>query len=202
MTPGHASALACVVAALLALAGCRRGDEGTPGPVAGPSTGYATTQAGSAGPGPGPGPPPSGADDRDFIFAAATDGLFELQVSQLATARAATPEVRNLATMMVNDHTNANAELAQLASVRGIALPTQLPQELQAQLRKLAQASGTGFDREYVRQVGIVAHEKNIRRFEQAGREGGDPQLKAWIDRTLPMLRQHLSEAQKLDRKA
>jgi putative membrane protein len=143
---------------------------------------------------------PSQVDEADkrFIVAAALDGLFELQVSQLAAARAATSEVKALAMLLVNDHTNANAELAQLATVRGIPLPTQLPQNLQAQLRRLGQANGPRFDRDYLRRVGIGEHEKAIRTFEQAARETDDAQLKAWIEKNLPVLRQHLSEAEKL----
>ena len=115
MTAGCASALACVAAALLALAGCRRADVDAP--VAGPSIGYATAQAASAAPGPDE-RASSGGGERDCIVAAAPAGSFARPASPLAAARAATPEVRSLATMMVGDHTNANGELAQLAAVR------------------------------------------------------------------------------------
>jgi len=197
MTAGHAWALAGVAAALWGVAGCGRDDRGVSEPASGPSVGHATARASAVEP--GAASPPSAREDRDFIFAAATDGLFELQAAQLAVARATAPDVKALAARVVNDRTNASSDLAQLAAVRGIALPTRLPRDLEARLRRLSQASGATFDREYLRQVGIAADENSIRRLEDAGDAGRDPQLKAWIDRILPMLRQHLSEARKLD---
>ena len=38
----------------------------------------------------------------------------------------------------------------------------------------------------------------DIRKFEKASKDVKDPQLKAWIDKTLPHLREHLAKAQAL----
>lgn len=140
--------------------------------------------------------------DKKFIANAGLSGLFEIQASQLAVARAAASEVKSYATMLVNDHTAASGELAQIATARGVPLPVQLPQDLQARQRKLSQQSSTAFDRDYVSEVGIKAHEKDVRDFEAASRDTKDPQLKAWIDKTLPSLQQHLAAARTLVERA
>ena len=139
--------------------------------------------------------------DSKFLVKAALEGMFEVQASQLAASRAAASEIKSFATMLVNDHTNSNNELNQIAGVRGVTVPNQLPQDLQAQLRKLSQGSSTAFDRDYLQQVGVKAHEKDIAEFEDASKSVDDEQLKAWIEKTLPTLRQHLAEAQKLSKR-
>ena len=54
------------------------------------------------------------------------------------------------------------------------------------------------FDRDFVRNVGIKAHEKDIKTFQKASKDVKDADLKAFIDKTLPVLQQHLAAAEKL----
>lgn len=136
--------------------------------------------------------------DRRFMEQAAQDGLFEVEISRLAVSRAADPAVKGFAGMLVEHHSAANTELAQLAGARGVTLPTGLPRGLRKQIDKLGKLSGAEFDKAYVSGVGIRAHRKDIQLFEKAGRSAKDAQLKAWIDKTLPTLREHLAQAQKL----
>ena len=63
---------------------------------------------------------------------------------------------------------------------------------------KLAQRKGKDFDERFVHEVGIKDHEKDIKMFEKGSGSVKDAQLKAWIDKTLPHLREHLAMAQKL----
>ena len=62
----------------------------------------------------------------------------------------------------------------------------------------LGKKNGEEFDRAYVREVGIKAHEKDIKMFEHARKDVKDAELKAWVDKTLPALREHLAAAEKL----
>lgn len=136
--------------------------------------------------------------DRSFMEKAAQGGLFEVEVSRLAVSRAADPAVKGFAGMLVEHHSAANTELAQLAGARGVTLPTGLPRGLRKEIDKLGKLSGAEFDKAYVSAVGIKDHRKDIQLFEKAGRSVKDAQLKAWIDKTLPTLREHLAQAQKL----
>ena len=124
--------------------------------------------------------------------------MFEVQASQLAEQKASDSGVKSLAAMLVKDHTSANNELMQLASSKGVTLPTQLPRDKQREMDNLSKLSGAAFDREYMRRVGIAAHQSDIKLFEAASRNTKDPELKAWVDKTLPTLRDHLAQAQKM----
>lgn len=136
--------------------------------------------------------------DRKFVQKAAESGMFEVQVAQLAASKATDPQVKSFASMLVDHHTKANNELVQLANAKKVELPAAPPRGKRRDIEQLGKKTGAEFDREFVRDVGIKAHEKDIKLFEKASKDLKDPDLKAFVDRTLPGLREHLAQAQKL----
>jgi putative membrane protein len=140
--------------------------------------------------------------DRKFIVDAAGDGMFEVEIAKLATTKATSPEVKSFASTMVEDHTKANGELAQLANAKGVELPAAPPRGKRRDIEKMGKLSGEKFDREFAHEVGMDDHKKNISKFEKASKNAKDPELKAWVDKTLPTLRAHLDAAAKLPQNA
>ena len=136
--------------------------------------------------------------DRKFIISAAESGMFEVQVAQLAASKATDPQVKSFASMLVDHHTAANNELVQIANARKVELPAAPPRGMRRDIEKLGKKNGEEFDRDFVRNVGLKAHEKDIKLFEKASKDVKDPELKAFIDKTLPTLRNHLAQAEKL----
>lgn len=136
--------------------------------------------------------------DRKFIQDAAASGMFEVQAGQLGSTKASDPAVKSFASMLVDHHTAANNELVQLANSKKVELPAAPPRGMRSDLEKLGKRTGTEFDQEFVRTVGIKAHEKDVKKFEKASENLKDPQLKAWVNKTLPTLREHLAQAQKM----
>lgn len=136
--------------------------------------------------------------DRKFIDDAANSGMFEVQVAQLAASKATDANVKSFASMLVDHHTAANNELVKIANAKGVELPAAPKRSLRRDIEKLGKKNGAEFDRDFVRNVGIKAHEKDIKLFEKAGKDVKDPDLKAFVDKTLPVLRDHLATAQKL----
>ncbi len=136
--------------------------------------------------------------DRKFIQDAAESGMFEVQAAQLASSKATDSNVKSYASMLVDHHTSANNELVQLANSKKVELPAAPSRGMRRDVEKLGKRTGADFDRDFVRDIGIKAHEKDIKNFQNASEKAKDPQLKAWIDKTLPTLREHLAQAQKL----
>ncbi|MDB5873802.1 MAG: hypothetical protein JWQ07_3244 [Ramlibacter sp.] len=136
--------------------------------------------------------------DRKFIQKAAEGGMFEVQVAQLAASKAADPNVKSFADTLVKEHSDANNELVQLANSKGVELPAAPPHGMRKDIEKMGKRTGADFDQHFVREIGIKDHEKDIKMFEKGSEKVKDPQLKTWIDKTLPHLRQHLAMAQKL----
>ena len=82
-----------------------------------------------------------------------------------------------------------------IANARGVELPAAPPRALRRDIEKLGKRNGAEFDREYVREVGIKAHEKDIKLFQKASKDVKDAELKAFVDKTLPTLQEHLAAA-------
>ena len=136
--------------------------------------------------------------DRKFIDEAAGSGMFEVQIGQLAAAKATDQNVKSFASMLVDQHKAANNELFQIANAKGVELPAAPKRALRRDIDKLGKKNGDAFDRDFVRNVGIKAHEKDIKMFEKARDDVKDPDLRAFVNKTLPVLREHLAAAQKL----
>lgn len=136
--------------------------------------------------------------DRKFIQEAAEDGLFEVQVAKLASTKASDPEVKKFAEMLVEQHTKSNEELAQLAKSKAVELPATPPRSKRKDVEDLGKKTGAEFDRQFVREVGIEDHEKDIKMFQKAGQDVKDPELKAFVTKTLPVLQEHLAQAKQL----
>ena len=136
--------------------------------------------------------------DRKFIDNAVQGGMFEVQVSQLAASKATDPQVKSFAGMLLDQHTAANNDLVKIANAKGVELPAVPGHGKRRAIDRLGQRQGADFDEHFVREVGIKDHEKNIEMFQKAGKNVKDADLRAFIDKTLPSLRDHLALAQKL----
>ena len=136
--------------------------------------------------------------DHQFMQRAAVSGLFELEAARLAAEKAQDEAVKRYAAMLVEQHTAANQELSTLAQSKGQTLPTTLPMGKRRELERMGRLSGAAFDSAFVQNVGIREHRQDIRQFREVSRRDGDPELKAWANKMLPTLEQHLSQAQAL----
>ena len=136
--------------------------------------------------------------DRKFIQDAAESGMFEVQAAQLGSTKARDPAVKSYASMLVDQHTAANNELVQLANSKKVELAAAPPRGMRSDIEKMGKKTGNDFDQDFIRNVGIKAHVKDIKKFEKASTSVKDPELKAWVTKTLPTLREHLAQAQKM----
>jgi len=135
--------------------------------------------------------------DRHFIENAAKDGIYEVQAGQLAQQKATDPAVKQFAGRIVQDHSKANDELNQLAQAKGVELPAKDTLMDRYEMHKLNKLSGTDFDREFAKSS-VKDHKKDIKDFEKAAAKVKDPDVKAWAEKQLPTLREHLAAAHKL----
>ena len=133
--------------------------------------------------------------DRVFYHKASSDGQFEVELSKLAQTKATSQDVKELANMMVTDHTKANEQLQSIAQKNQIQLATQLPERSEKRLEHFRSLSGTAFDRAYTEAL-IGEHKKAIATFEHESEKGKDQDAKTFAQNTLPTLRQHLQHAE------
>ena len=98
---------------------------------------------------------------------------------------------------MVADHGKSNNELSQLATTKGIAVPTETDDHHKQKAQELSRKSGAEFDKAYMAAM-VEDHQKTVADFEKMSQSAADPDLKTWTTNTLPALRDHLKMAQDL----
>lgn len=135
------------------------------------------------------------AADVKFLKQAAQNGLAEVEASKLAQTKATNAEVKSFAQHMIDDHTKANDELKTLASSKGVELPAGPSIAQKAKLKMLAGSEGDKFDRRYADHFGIKAHEDAVKLFRTAAEKAQDADVKAFAQKTLAGLEQHLTMA-------
>ena len=133
-------------------------------------------------------------DSNKFAANAAQGGLAEVEMGRLASERGADPSVKEFGRRMTADHARAGAELKAIAQRKGIQLPPNVDSSQRSELDKLAKLSGAAFDKEYMSAM-VKDHETDVQDFETQAKQGGDPDIKAFANKTLPVLKQHLEMA-------
>lgn len=134
--------------------------------------------------------------DSDFLKQAAQNGHAEVEASKLAQTKATQPDLKSFAQKMVDDHTKTNQELMALAKSKGVELPDGPSLMQRAKLKMLAGADGEKFDRRYAEDFGVKAHEDTIKLFREGAEKAQDSEVKAFAQKKLPALQQHLTMAQ------
>lgn len=135
--------------------------------------------------------------DMKFANEAAMGGMAEVQLGQLAAQKGASDEVRQFGQKMVDDHSKANQDLMQVASGKGLTLPTALDAKHQADMQKLSALSGDKFDKAYVDMM-LKDHKKDVGDFQKESTGGADADIKSFATRTLPTLQEHLQMIQRI----
>lgn len=184
------------------------------------TTTSAWAQTGTMAPQPTASGPMSGSlskADQEFIQKTAAGGQAEVDMARLAQEQTRTGDVVAFANRMVEDHGRANQELRTLAAARGVSLPAPVTAHnattgvsaseaggkaqarhatgLHGDVNKLTGLSGDAFDREYAKLM-VAHHKTNVQAFQRAAASAQDPELKAFAQRTLPTLQEHLKMAQ------
>lgn len=136
-------------------------------------------------------------DADDFVEDASAKGVAEVEAGKLAEEKGTAADVKSFAKMMVTDHTAANDKLASIASQKKLKVSdhAQLMDKAKAMILELRSAKS--FDQAYANNQ-VKAHEATIKLFEEQASSGEDADLKAFATATLPKLKAHLAEAQKL----
>ena len=134
-------------------------------------------------------------EERMFLRTAAAQSRFELEASRLAFAKSANGGVRALASALINHHNTVGLELAHLLNSRGMAMPM-LSNEQSRTLKQLGKLAGGKFDAVYMQQVGLAQAEV-ARDYEKASAAIKEPQLNAWIVKTLANTRFHQNMAER-----
>jgi putative membrane protein len=139
-------------------------------------------------------------ESMDFVTKAASGGMLEVQLGQLAQQNAKSQRVKDFGSMMVTDHSQANDELKSLASSNNITIsPTLLPDH-QKHIDMMSKMKGADFDKHYMDMM-VSDHKEDIDEFKKEANNSNNDAFKSFAAKTLPTLQKHLDSAQAIHSK-
>ena len=132
--------------------------------------------------------------DRDFVMEAASGGLMEVELGNLAQTNASSAAVKQFGQQMVTDHSKANDELKSIASAKNITIPTAPSGKHQDHINELKSKKGAEFDKAYMSMM-VDDHQEDVDKFQSEADNGNDAEIKAFAAKTVPILKTHLELA-------
>ena len=128
--------------------------------------------------------------DKMFIMKAEQSNIAEIKTSQLALKKATKQGLKDFGQHMIDDHTKAEDDLKQVASSKGVSLPTDTDAKNKAAYAKLQKLSGAAFDASYAK-VQKDGHDATIAVFQKEISGGQDADVKAFAQKYLPAIQDH-----------
>jgi putative membrane protein len=136
---------------------------------------------------------PLSKDDQKMMMEVAMGGMMQLEVSRAALDKVTNEEARILAQSEVEEQTGLAAKLQEIASAKGVTLPTAPDSKTRSMVAKMQNmAAGMNFDRNYVKESGVKGHEKLDKTMSKVQSKATDPALKGLASAALPLVRTHL----------
>jgi putative membrane protein len=140
-------------------------------------------------------------DDQDFVTQASSANSFEIMAGTLATSKGQNVLVQQFGAHMIQEHNKVGEDMRNLAGSKDLDVPENLQPKEQANLNTLTAANGADFDTKFVDMM-VLSHQETIDLFERASGASGtrDGDLRNFASSRLPALREHLQQAQALQK--
>jgi putative membrane protein len=135
--------------------------------------------------------------DKKFIKDAASYGVFEVQLGEIAQERGESKGVKDFGSLMVTDHGKANAELKQIAKKNNVTVSDQLSPDDKKTMDRLLKLTGADFDYEYTKAM-VKDHKKNSAVFKKFIEETKNPELRKFAKKTDQVINGNLKQAEYL----
>jgi len=129
--------------------------------------------------------------DVAWMEKAVRAGIAEIEAGKLAMAQGKRDAVRNFGKTMVELHGKANEDLIAIAGRKRVLLPARTDAAHIKALASLAGLSGDAFDKEYIRTAGIKDLTDAAILFEDGASNLKDPDLKAYAQQAVPVIKRH-----------
>src|SRR5438874_12133670 len=126
--------------------------------------------------------------DKAFIKDAAKGGMMEVAMGRVAEKNATNSEVKNFGARMMKDHSKANEDLKAIAKEDNVEWPAE------------KEAGKWKSDKDYMDAM-VKDHEKDLAAFEKEAKNGSDPDVKRFAEKTSTVVRKHLDLAKEIQGK-
>ena len=124
--------------------------------------------------------------------------MFDVQAARLAEQKGDQND-KTFAGREISNHTKMTNDLKSIVDSKKLnaAVPTALTSEYQQRIDRLQKLSGKPFDEAYGNEA-LRSHENLAALFDRYAKSGDNAQLKQWALKTVPEVKQQLSDAAKL----
>jgi putative membrane protein len=138
-------------------------------------------------------------DDVTFVQKATESGRKEIAAARDALPQLQNAQLKSMAEVLVQDHTNANAKLSKLAEAKGWPVPGPTSPAPKSEAPPPVGAAAGDFDRKWTEEM-IAGHERSVTLYRAQAQSGEDKDLRKYAQDTLPTIEHHLSELRKLQK--
>jgi putative membrane protein len=141
--------------------------------------------------------------DHDFVLHAAMSNMAAIQFGHLAAKKSQHADVKKFAQATIDEHLKAQQQLADAAYGAGIQWPKKLDEKHQQTQQRLSKLTDEQFDREFMKAM-VDRHrdaEKLLAaRVSKSAASSNElaEKVDQWAARTLPDVRAHLKEAERV----
>lgn len=137
-------------------------------------------------------------DGRDIEFFSVTyeNGVLQAYLCDLVKAKAEADQVRAVAKALAVTQAEENKQIARLASLKGLSVPTEAPAAQAGVVEELEKLSGARFDKTSMEKI-IVAGQKSLAAYEKAS-ESKDGDIKAFAEQMTMISKEKLRLAEKM----
>jgi putative membrane protein len=147
---------------------------------------------------PPPPPPEAKTQGPAYVMAAGKSDMYEIESSRIALQKTQNAGIRRYADMMIKHHQKTTADTLAAARKAGLNPAPPVPDAgITASLGELQAATGADFDRMYLGQQ-VPAHQAALDLHQSYAAGGDQPALKATGKKAVPIVKQHLAAAQRM----
>lgn len=137
--------------------------------------------------------------DRTYAIRAEQMNRAEIRAGQVAERNGGTVGVQEFGRWMAADHTLMSKTLSRIAQNVGIQVPNSPSQGQMQNVNELKKLNPAQFDRTYTT-FQVQDHQRAIAETRNEIQSGTNPVIRGAAEEALPLLQQHLTEAQILER--
>src|SRR5881394_4318392 len=135
--------------------------------------------------------------DASAMKQLAQANLNEIEGGKAAASKAQSPDVKQFAQKMVDDHTQMLNDLKSLAEQKGVALPQSASIKDMAQMKLMERSSGAEFDKKYMEEM-VKDHQKDAKEVQDLAAKTKDSDFKAALQKASTKINEHLQLAQRI----
>jgi putative membrane protein len=135
--------------------------------------------------------------DAGFVKKVFSDNMHESKLGEIGQLKGNSPQVKEFARRMVLDRGKAQNDLRAAAREANIPVPDKMTPKDQQDVAKFENYKGDNFDADYMKHV-VSDHQKAVKLFTTATKEAKNDAIKNFATNTLPVLKQHLELAKKI----